>query len=66
MAVWREGTTLTDNAVDMMDNARALPHMPTAVTSTAVVRYGEGAAENPIKKTPQAVLPMGSTSETST
>ncbi len=30
MAVWREGTTgaLTDNAVDMMDNARALPTCP--------------------------------------
>jgi hypothetical protein len=27
MAVWREGTTgaLTDNAVDVLDNARALP-----------------------------------------
>jgi len=27
MAVWRDGTTgaLTDNAVDMMDNARPLP-----------------------------------------
>ena len=30
MAVWREGTSgaLTDNAVDMMDNARALPTCP--------------------------------------
>jgi hypothetical protein len=30
MAVWREGTiaAVTDNAVDMMDNARALPTCP--------------------------------------
>ena len=69
MAVWREGTTgpLGNKAVDMMDNARALPTCPQRQQIAASLRNGRmieaETAEIPIKKTAQVVLPMGSTSK---
>ena len=67
---WREGTTgpLGNKAVDMMDNARALPTCPQRQQIAASLRNGRmieaetETAEIPIKKTAQVVLPMGSTS----
>ena len=66
MVVWREGCATGAKAVDMVDNASAVAHMPTAATADAasrrVIERNDERSDFQTKKPPQAVPLRGSTS----